>query len=131
MLKHTIIHLSLKDKKNLYIITVYARCGNQKEFIPDINRLFIRLKLDSPNNYYLIAGDLNTKHTDWKNLNCNPRGISLKHWIDNNSITYRLKLLSTKYPSYPNGNSYLDIILADTRIIFHNTSHDQDLENIP
>jgi len=58
------------------------------------------------------------------------RGISLKHWIDNNSITYRLRLLSTKYLSYPNGNSYLNIILANARIKFHNISHDQDLENI-
>jgi len=67
MLGHRIIHLNLKNNKNLYINRCIARCGNQKEFIPDINRLFIKLKLDSPDNYYLFADDLNAKHTNWKN----------------------------------------------------------------
>jgi len=55
MLEHTIIDLSLKNNKNLYIISAYARCSNQKEFILDINRLFIRLKLDNPDNYLIVG----------------------------------------------------------------------------
>lgn len=118
VLEYTITHLALKENKNLYIISAYARCGYHKEFIPELNKLFTKLKLENPDNYYLLAGDLNSKHSDWKNPNCNSRGLTLKHWIDNNNIMYRLRLLSTKYPSYPNGNSYLDIVLADQRITF-------------
>jgi len=115
----------------LYIIAAYARCRNQKEFIPNIKKIFSYLELDKWENYYILAGDLNAKHTDWKNLNNNPRGISLKNWIEKNNLSYKIRLLSTKFPSYSNGNSFLDIVLADIRLIFHNINKDCELENIP
>lgn len=46
-------------------------------------------------------------------------------------MKYKIRLLSTKYPSYPYGNSFLDIVLADTRLKFHNIDSDNDLNNIP
>lgn len=61
ILEHTIIQINLKDNKSLFIISVYARCGNQKEFIPEVNKIFASLK-DRPDNYYIIVGDLNAKH---------------------------------------------------------------------
>jgi len=131
ILENTIIKLNINAKEKLYIIAAYAKCGDQKEFIPNIKKLFSFLELDKLENYYIIAGDLNAKHTDWKNSNNNPRGISLKTWIEKNILTYKIRLLSTKYPSYPNGNSYLDIVLADARIIFYNINKDCELENIP
>ncbi|KAL6255581.1 hypothetical protein P5V15_012828 [Pogonomyrmex californicus] len=82
-------------------------------------------------NYYIIVGDFNAKHISWKNLNNNLRGIALKKWIDNNDINQKIKLLSSRYPSYPNGNSYLDLVMADSMILFHNIRNDCDLENIP
>jgi len=112
-------------------MAAYARCEGQKNFIPNIKKIFSSLELDKLENYYILAGDLNAKHTDWKNPNNNPRGISLKNWIEKNRLTYKIRLLSTKYPSYPNGNSFLDIVLADVRLIFHNINKDCELENIP
>lgn len=69
ILEHTIIKINTRSNKKLYIIAAYARNGVQKEFIPDINRMFLMLKLDNLDNYYIIVGDLNAKHTDWKNPN--------------------------------------------------------------
>lgn len=110
---------------------MYARAGYHKEFIPELNRIFSHLKLNNLENYYILAGDLNAKHTDWKNTNCNAQGLSLKNWLDKNSIKYKTKLLSSKYPSYPGGNSFLDIVLADARLKFHDIDDDNSLENIP
>lgn len=93
--------------------------------------MFLTLKLDNLDNYYIIAGDLNAKHTDWKNPNNNARGTALKSWLDNNNIIYKTKLLCTKYPSYPNGNSFLDIVLADDRITFHDLDDELYLNNLP
>jgi len=131
ILEHTIIKLNIKAKDTLYIIAAYAKCGSQKEFIPNIKKIFSSLELDKLENYYILAGDLNAKHTDWKNSNNNPRGIALKKWIGENILPFKLRLLSTKYPSYPNGNSFLDIVLADIRLTFQNTDNNCDLENIP
>jgi len=86
-LESTIIKFNINAKENLYIITAYARCGNQKEFIPNIKKIFSPLKLDKLENYYILARNLNAKHTDWKNPNNNPRGISLKTWLEKNSLT--------------------------------------------
>lgn len=130
ILEHTIIKLDSSNGKAIYIIAVYAKSGYHKEFIPQINRLFKFLKLNLMDNYYIIAGDLNAKHIDWKNPNNNARGESFKRWIDTHNIEYKLRLLSTRYPSYPNGNSYLDIVLLDTRLKVHDTENDHDLENI-
>lgn len=77
ILEYSIIKLNLTANKTLYIIAAYARCGNQKEFIPDVDRVFSTLKLDKLENYYIIAGDLNVKHVEWKNPNNNSRGIAL------------------------------------------------------
>lgn len=130
ILEHTIIKLNIINDKTLYIIAAYAKCGNQKEFIPEINKIFSSLKLNQLENYYILAGDLNAKHTDWKNPNNNPRGIALKNWIERNTMTYKIKLLSTKYPSYPSGNSFLDLVIVDTRLKFHDIDEDSKLENI-
>jgi len=129
ILEHTIIKLNITNNSVLYLIVAYARSGYQKEFMPNINKLFSTLKLDQLRNYYILAGDLNAKHMDWKNNN--PRGIALKTWVERNNITYKIRLLSTKYPSYPNRNSFLDIVLTDARLKFHGINENSNnLENI-
>lgn len=77
LLEHTILKIKIKSNSYLYLIAAYATCGSQKEFIPDLNNLFNQLKLDNENNFFILAGDLNAKHTSWLNQNNNPRGISL------------------------------------------------------
>ncbi|XP_033361822.1 uncharacterized protein LOC117240075 [Bombus vosnesenskii] len=79
-----------------------------------------RHKLNKPENYYIIAGDLNAKHTSWKNEINNTRGNFIRNWLDNKSIHYKTNLYSSELPSYPKGGSYLDICLADARLKFQN-----------
>ncbi|KYN21961.1 hypothetical protein ALC57_05652, partial [Trachymyrmex cornetzi] len=110
---------------------VYARCGGHKEFIPELSRLFESLKLDNPDNLFLIARDLNARHTDWMNRGNNPRGTSLSIWLKKYSFKFRIHLLSTKFPSYPNGNSFLDIVLADAQLNFTNLTDDHYLNSLP
>lgn len=64
LLKFSIIKLKIKDRNNLILISAYDSCGNQKEFISELNNLFSILKLDKYENFYLIAGDFNAKHED-------------------------------------------------------------------
>lgn len=130
-LEYTVIKINTINNEKLYIIATYARCGYKKEFIPEVNRLFSLLNLHHTGNYYIIAGDLNAKHRNWKNFNNNSRGVVLKNWIEANCMTYKLRLLSTKYPTYPNGNSFLDIVLADTRLIFNDLDEDDNLMCVP
>lgn len=127
IIEHIIIKIDITNDKKLYIIAVYARCGYKKEFIPNLNKIFSALKLNLIENYYIIAGDLNAKHTMWKNIINNHRGVALKGWMEMNSITYKTKLLSTKLPSYPRENSFLDIVLADTQLTLHNADDDRYL----
>lgn len=131
ILECTIIKCKLKSNQFLYIIAAYAKCGAQKEFIPELDDLFQKLKLNETENYFLLAGNLNAKHIDWRNRNNNPRGISLCNWIKKNDLKYRIKLLCSKYPSYPNGQSFLDLVLADTRLTFKNLEDGVALTNVP
>lgn len=130
-LENTIIKLKLKTNIHIFLIATYAPCGNQKEFIPELDNLFKQLQLEKEENYYIIAGDLNAKHTNWLNKENNPRGLSLNKWLVNNEFQFRSKLYCTQFPSYPLGESYLDIIIADVRIDFNNTVDSFKLPNIP
>ncbi|XP_018400714.1 PREDICTED: uncharacterized protein LOC108778109, partial [Cyphomyrmex costatus] len=109
----------------------YAKCGTQKEFIPELDNLFKELKLNDFENYYILAGDLNAKHTDWRNKINNPRGVSFRLWLQTNELKYRSILLCSKYLSYPNGQSFLDLVLADARLKFQVLEDDVFLTNIP
>ena len=86
--------------------------------------------LDKQENYYIIAGDFNAKHTSWKNEINNTRGKSVRTWLDNKSIFYKTNLYSSELPSYPKGRSYLDICLADARIKFQNLRPNNTLKTI-
>lgn len=69
-----IISFCLADNQKLYIIAAYAPYGERLSFNQEIDKLFQILQLDDPNNYYVMAGDLNAKHTSWLNQSCNTRG---------------------------------------------------------
>lgn len=59
--------MKISNKENLFITAAYATYESQKEFNDEFNNLFELLQLDKQENYYIIAGDLNAKHTSWKN----------------------------------------------------------------
>ena len=129
-LETTIIKIIIKNKENLSITAAYAVYGNQKQFNDEFDNLFELLQLDKQKNYYIIAGDLNAKHTSWKNEINNTKGNSVRTWLDNKSIFYKTNLYGSELPSYPKGRSYLDICLADARIKFQNLRPNNTLKTI-
>ncbi|KAI4472528.1 hypothetical protein M0802_016735 [Mischocyttarus mexicanus] len=131
IIETTVIKLNLTDGVSMYIIAAYAAGNHKKEFHLEFAKIFRYLKLEAPNNYYVIAGDLNAKHQHWKNNTCNPRGTFLFNWLRENDIKYKACLRSTDIPSFPRGNSYIDICIADCRLEFHNTDKDGNLRCLP
>lgn len=130
ILETTVIKIKVNNCENLFIISAYATKGNQKEFSNEFNNLFKLLQLNKMENYYIVAGDLNAKHISWKNQVNNTRGNFLRNWLDEKRIYYKTNFYSSELPSYPNGGSYLDICLADTRLQFLNLRPNNTLETI-
>lgn len=129
-LEATIAEVCLKNDESLVIISAYAAGNHKREFILELESLFKELKITSTAKYFILAGDLNARHSDWQNLTNNPRGISLKKWIEENEINLRLNLLGSELPSYPRGNSFLDICIADSRLEILNLSQSGRLETL-
>lgn len=116
-LETCILRIPLSSNKAMYVVSAYYPSGNNNEYLKyDIQLLFEALKLENPDNFYIIAGDLNSKHQDWGNLVNNPKGITLKDWLVGNDIKYRCNLYASVLPSYPRCGSFLDICIADNRI---------------
>ena len=118
LIETSIIKLKLNNTQNLFIICAYAPPGSHNKFTSDLNTIFTNLKLNNTDNWYILAGDLNAKHSDWKNMIDNKRGKELKVRIEDNSIECRTKLLSSDQPTYKESNSYIDLIMSDARLIY-------------
>lgn len=130
VLEATMIRLFLGNKKNLIIVAAYAAGNNKIEFNEEFKNLFRQLRLENLDNYYIIAGDLNAKHMNWKNSNYNTRGTFLYNWLLDNSITYRAILRTSEIPTFPRGKSYLDVCIADCRLSFKDTKENGDLRGL-
>lgn len=50
VLQLTIVKLELPHNKTLFVIAIYANNKNQNEFLPELNKLFIELKLQNTKN---------------------------------------------------------------------------------
>lgn len=87
--------------------------------------IFKELKLDRINDYYILAGDLNAKNTEWGDEVANHRGNCLLRWVNDNKIRFRTVLVSPEYPSYPAGESYLDLLIHDSRIKITNMKNNK------
>lgn len=131
ILEATVIKLNINHTYKLFIICAYAAGNHKMEFIPELQCLFEELDLVNPDNLFILAGDLNAKHTAWSNSSNNPRGIALNAWYRENEIGLRLKLFCSFLPSYPRGNSFLDLCLADMRLNFNNITDGIKMESIP
>ena len=87
--------------------------------------MFENLKIYKNNNYFLLAGDLNAKHSAWNNTTNNNRRIALYNWLNPNQIIL-LTLLHTEVPTYSKGGSFLNVCIADNRLHFHDlTTHNK------
>lgn len=67
-LESNIIKIKLNDNENLFILIIYSPGDVRTSFTSELQDIFLELKLDSINNYYLLTGDLNTKHAFWGTL---------------------------------------------------------------
>lgn len=128
-IEQTTIRVKLSNGENLYIISIYARrrSGSEDNFIPELNSIFAALDLSSPGNYFIMAGDFNAKHTDWKNPTSNHRGEQLRKWLQDEGVMNKVKLLLAAEPTFDRGNSYLDIALIDERL----QNHKEFMDTIP
>ena len=122
-LEACIVCIPLRSGKRLYVVAVYASGTTQTtSFITELETLFRCLRLESEENYFILAGDLNAKHSDWGNNIPNSRGNLLFNWWGLHNVEYRLDLKATDSPSYPRGGSYLDLLLFDVRLQLTNTN---------
>lgn len=119
VLEYTILETTIADNSKLYFISTYAPGNSKKVFVQELECLFKKLKRDDPNNYYLLAGDLNAKHASWDNESANTRGAYLHSWHSNKEIDYRISLRGSSSPSFPKSGAFIDLCLVDSRISFH------------
>ena len=61
----------------------------------------------------------------------NPQGTFLNHWLEENKIQFKIQLYNSDSPSFPRGNSYLDICMIDCRILLQTKNNDNEIETIP
>lgn len=116
-LETTIISVKISNSKNIFIISAYAPKSSTPDiFLVELENIFKKLQLHEENNYYILAGDLNAKHAKWRNTVSNTRGNQLFDWYQNNRVLFKMNLLGTDMPSFPRGNSYLDLALTDMRL---------------
>ena len=109
--------------KTLFIISAYYPSGNNDQNLRyDFEKLFYSLDLQSTNNYYVLAGDLNSKHSDWGNTTNNSKGFILKKWLEDYEIAFRCKIYASNNPSFPRTSSYLDIFICDCRLHIANVN---------
>lgn len=110
------ISLKINDTQNLTVIAAYASQRNSSKFNEEWEKAFEFLHLNNIDKYYIIAGDINAKHSDWGNINNNPRGNFIKKWLYDKEMYYKCSLYSTLEPSFPRSGSYLDLVFTDTRL---------------
>ena len=118
LIEYTIIKIKLNNNKKLFIISMYANNQDKGTFINELNYLFQKLNLNNHNNYYILAGDLNARHKRWGDRDINCKGRLLNNWYEDNSINFKMTLYGTLTASFPSANTYLDLCIADSRLIF-------------
>ena len=125
LLECTIVKINLNSEKKLFIISAYASGTVKGDIADELSTLFETLKLDEDKHYYILVGDLNARHRMWKNPINNQRGCALYNWFNINNLKFKTTIMHTKKPSFLRADSYIDIALVDSRLVFY----DEFLEN--
>ena len=116
VIETTMISIKLSQNKIFFIISAYASSSNKSQINNDLNIISKKLKLEHPDNSYIIIGDLNSRHSLWNNPKANYRGRQLKNWIEQNEITLNAKLLHSQIPTFYNSDSFIDIAIVKSSI---------------
>ena len=106
----------MSHNRKLYILACYAPIGQSSDFGYEFNQIFSLLKLDDISNFYILADDLNARHSSWENPMNNNRGTLLNRFIEENEIDIGFRFYHSSTPSYSRGNSLIDLCFADARI---------------
>lgn len=116
----TVIKMKMRNE-NLFIISLYGvpKSRADESFDRELREMFELLELGKSENYFVIAGDMNARHTNWKSPRTNYRGERLKKWLDEESFIFKTKLLIPNEASFDRGNSYIDLALIDDRLNHH------------
>ena len=117
ILEYTIVKIVVNKNTNLFIISLYANTLNYSVFINELNEIFSKLKLDSLNNYFVLAGDLNARHTFWGDKTCNFKGYKFKEWESTFSHLYKANIIPPSTPTFPRAESFLDFCILDARLM--------------
>lgn len=97
---------------------MYAAVKKERmeHFKAELSNLCDKLKLTNTHIYYLLAGNLNSRHTNYGDKKINAKGRALKNWEAINSAKYKLKIIPTLEPSYPRNKRFIDICMIDIRL---------------
>lgn len=128
IIEYTIIKLTTASKKrNLFIVSIYASHRNttKEAFTNELSELFMKLKLQNPENKYIIAGDMNARHTEYGDKVNSQRGKYLVEWDAKYAHKYRLQIIPTEEPSFTPAQTYLDLALIDNTINVTNLKHNK------
>lgn len=117
-IEQTTIRFRMRNRQNLFVISIYARPrrGSEDCFLSELEAIFQTLDLANANNLYIIAGDVNAKHVDWKSPCSNFRGEQLRKWLLDEGVMNKVKLLLASEPTFDRGNSFIDVALIDERL---------------
>lgn len=116
ILEYTAIKIKLNSKGSLITFSVYAPYSTSNRFLEEWNSLFIDFNLNNQDTYFIIAGDINARHTLYGDSQTNYRGRQLVHWDAEFSSSLKATIYPAAEPTFPDSGSYLDYGIADSRI---------------
>ena len=111
VLEATAVMLQGSRGKKLFLISIYRRPKDRRRFTGDLQRIFERLNLDREENNYIIGGDFNAMHPQWRSRRTSERGNELLAFVQSTSPFYNIRLLAASVPSRPLTGGYPDLIL--------------------
>lgn len=103
------------DNSCFFIFSIYVHC-NQLIDTGDIESILNAFRSD---DFLLLGGDFNSKHTNWANYNCNSNGNILNSFLLNDQLFHRTKLISSSLPTRfsINSFSFIDLFLLSSNIM--------------
>lgn len=112
--EHTAIMLNSTNNKKVLLISVYATDAVRGGF----DQLCDLFNLVSPDDYIILGGDLNARHTNWSNSVNNVNGRHLNCWMNDFADGYGIKLLHSLIPSRFNNTSlsFIDLFLISNNL---------------
>lgn len=115
--EYTAISLSSGNSR-LYVFSIYIH-SNQLIDTDDFASVFNGF---APEDFLLLGGDFNAKHTSWANYNNNSNGIILESFLASNQNFSTLKLISSNRPTRfaTNSFSFIDLFLLTNNVISDN-----------